>query len=32
MPPAMAEMFAEWESLMKVDKYFDIQEPWLTSA
>ena len=32
MPPAMAEPFAEWESLMKVDKYFDIQEPWLTSA
>ncbi len=32
MSPDMAEMFTEWESVMKVDKYFDIKEPWLTSA
>ena len=32
MPPEMADMFAEWESVMKVDKYLDIKEPWLTTA
>jgi len=32
MPPELADKFAEWESVMKVDKYLDIKEPWLTSA
>ncbi len=31
MPPELAEKFAEWESIMKVDKYLDIREPWLTA-
>ena len=32
-PPAgAAEMIAEWERVMKVDRYLDITEPWLVSA
>lgn len=32
MPPEMAERFGEWEQLMKVDRYLDIREPWLTGT
>ena len=32
MPPELAEKFAEWESIMKVDRYLDIREPWLTAS
>jgi hypothetical protein len=32
MPEEMASKFAEWEQLMKVDKYIDISDPWLVSA
>jgi hypothetical protein len=31
-PAEATSMLAEREQLMKVDHYFDIQEPWLTSA
>lgn len=32
IPPEMADRFAEWQSVMHVDKYLDIPDPWLTSA
>lgn len=32
MPEEMASKFAEWEQLMKVEKYIDIVDPWLVSA
>jgi hypothetical protein len=32
MPARFGSMFAEWERLMKVDKYIDITDPWLVSA
>ena len=32
MPEDMAPTFAEWEATMKVDRYLDIRDPWLTSA
>jgi len=32
MPEDMATKFAEWEQLMKVEKYIDITDPWLVSA
>jgi hypothetical protein len=32
MPEEMASKFAEWEQLMKVEKYIDITDPWLVSA
>ena len=32
MPEDMASKFAEWEQLMKVEKYIDITDPWLVSA
>jgi hypothetical protein len=32
MPKEMASKLAEWEKLMKVEKYIDITDPWLVSA
>ena len=32
MPERFGSMFAEWERLMKVEKYIDIKDPWLVSA
>jgi hypothetical protein len=32
MPGEMSSTFAEWENLMKVDRYIDITDPWLVSA
>lgn len=32
VPTEMASKFAEWETLMKVDRYIDITDPWLVSA
>lgn len=32
MPPEMAERFGEWEQVMRVDRYLDITEPWITPA
>ena len=32
MPAEMASKFAEWERLMKVERYIDITDPWLVSA
>ena len=32
MSKEMASMFAEWERLMKVEKYIDIDDPWLVST
>jgi hypothetical protein len=32
MPPRMAEKFGEWEQVMKVERYLDLREPWLTPA
>jgi len=32
MPAEVGADFAEWERVMKVDKYLDITEPWLVSA
>ena len=32
MPADMADMFTEWQSVMKVDRYMDISDPWLVSA
>ncbi len=32
MPSEMASKFAEWEKLMKVDRFIDITDPWLVSA
>ena len=32
MPHDMAGMFSEWQSVMKVDRYMDISDPWLMSA
>lgn len=32
MPEEMASKFAEWERLMKVEKFIDITDPWLVSA
>ena len=32
MPENMAPTFAEWEATMKVDRYLDLRDPWLTSA
>lgn len=29
MPSDLAEVFGEWERVMKVDRYLDIREPWL---
>lgn len=30
-PPEFAEAFGEWQEVMKVDRYLDISEPWLTA-
>ena len=30
MPPEAAAAFGEWEQVMKVDRYLDIRQPWLT--
>ncbi len=30
-PPEFAEAFGEWQEVMKVDRYMDISEPWLTA-
>jgi hypothetical protein len=32
MPPEAKAMIAEWEQVMKVDRYLDIDSPWLTKA
>jgi hypothetical protein len=32
MPEKLASMFAEWERLMRVEKYIDITDPWLVST
>lgn len=32
MPPEFAERFDQWEKVMKVDRYLDISDPWVTSA
>ena len=32
MPEKLGSMFAEWERLMKVEKYIDIKDPWLVRA
>ena len=32
MPDEMASTFAEWDRLMKVDRYIDITDPWLVTA
>ena len=32
MPADAATMRAEWERVMKIDRYLDIKEPWLVSA
>ena len=32
LPDEIASKFAEWENVMKVDRYIDIPDPWLTSA
>jgi hypothetical protein len=32
MPSEMASKFAEWEKLMKVERFIDINDPWLVSA
>lgn len=31
MPPEMADKFQQWERVMKVDRYLDISEPWVTT-
>lgn len=31
MPADMAEMFGQWEKVMRVDRFLDIPEPWMTS-
>jgi hypothetical protein len=32
MPKEVANKFAEWEQLMKVERYLDISDPWLVSS
>jgi hypothetical protein len=32
MPDEAAAMFAEWEHVMKVERYLDVTDPWLVSA
>lgn len=32
MPPEVAGMFTEWQSVMEVDRYLDIVDPWLMTA
>lgn len=32
MPEGAAESFAEWEQVMKVERYLDLADPWLTAA
>lgn len=32
MPEGATEMFTEWQSVMKVDRYLDINDPWLMTA
>ena len=32
MPADMATMFEEWQHVMKVDRYLDLEHPWLVSA
>jgi hypothetical protein len=32
MPEELGEKFAEWQQVMAVDKYLDINEPWLLKA
>lgn len=32
MPAEMAEKFAEWERVMKVERYIDIGDPWMTAT
>jgi len=32
MPSDAADAFAEWQDVMKVERYLDIDEPWLTKA
>ena len=32
VPEDVAERFGEWEQVMKVDRYLDIREPWLTAG
>ncbi len=32
MPNDMAEQFKEWQSVMAVERYLDIKDPWLIKA
>jgi len=32
MPEDMASKYAEWEHVMKVDRFIDLPQPWLMSA
>jgi hypothetical protein len=32
MPEEMADKFAQWQTVMPVERYLDIREPWLASA
>ncbi|HKY15237.1 MAG TPA: hypothetical protein VJM33_09955 [Microthrixaceae bacterium] len=32
IPPDVAERFAQWEGVMKVDRYLDLSDPWMASA
>lgn len=32
IPSSSASLLNEWEHLMKVERYFDITDPWMTSA
>lgn len=32
VPPEMAEMFGDWERVMKVDRFLDVADPWLMAG
>lgn len=32
MPPEAAEKFAQWQDVVKVDRYMDINDPWLVKT
>jgi hypothetical protein len=32
VPPELADSFATWEATMRVERYLDLRDPWLTSA
>lgn len=32
LPDAAASQFAEWERVMKVERYLDVRDPWLVTA